>query len=99
VLDEPITYLDIGYQLEVMELIKKLGESLNITIVMVLHDINFALRYSHYLYSIKDRGIYAHGIPRELITEEALEDIFGIKSQILEDKKNNCPFIIPEKAR
>jgi len=99
ILDEPITHLDIGFQLEVMELIKKLGEELHITIIMVLHDINFASRYSHYLFSIKDKVIYSHGNPREMITGEMLNNIFNIQSQIFEDERNNCPFIIPEKAQ
>lgn len=97
ILDEPITYLDIGYQLEVMELIKALGQKLNITIIMVLHDINLAARYSHHLFSIKDKSIYACGEPRHVITEEKLLAIFNIKSQIYEDQRNTCPFIIPEK--
>lgn len=99
ILDEPITYLDIGFQLEVMELIKKLGEEMNITIIMVLHDINFASRYSHYLFSIKDKMIYSHGYPREMITDEKLKNIFNIHSQIFEDERNKCPFIIPEKVQ
>ena len=98
ILDEPITYLDIGFQLEVMELVKKLGEELRITIIMVLHDINLASRYSHYLISLKDKRIYSHGNPREMITDESLNKIFNIRSQIFEDERNNCPFIIPEKA-
>ncbi|GAU79093.1 ABC transporter ATP-binding protein [Fusibacter sp. 3D3] len=97
ILDEPITYLDIGYQLEIMELIKSLGEKLNITIIMVLHDINLAARYSQHLFSIKDKKIYAYGDPRFVITEERLSDIFNIKAQIYEDNRNACPFIIPEK--
>lgn len=97
ILDEPITYLDIGFQLEVMELIRKLGEEMKLTIIMVLHDINFAARYSHYLFSIKDSVIYSHGYPREMITGDKLEKIFNIRSQVFEDKRNNCPFIIPEK--
>ncbi|MBF4691788.1 ABC transporter ATP-binding protein [Fusibacter ferrireducens] len=97
ILDEPITYLDIGYQLEVMELIRTLGAQLNITIIMVLHDINLAARYSHHILSIKDKQIYACGEPRHVITEDKLLDIFNIHSQIHEDHRNTCPFIIPEK--
>ena len=98
ILDEPITYLDIGYQLEVMELIKKLGEEMKITIIMVLHDINLASRSSHYLYSLKDKKIYSRGAPREMITGKTLRDVFHIDSQIFEDERNGCPFVIPEKA-
>ena len=98
VLDEPITYLDIGYQLEVMELIKSLGEQLNITIVMVLHDINLAARYSHYLVSIQNHHVHMQDSPRMMMNEEHLNTVFRIGAQIYEDKINKCPFIIPEKA-
>lgn len=98
VLDEPITYLDIGYQLEVMEMIKTLGEQLNITIVMVLHDINLAARYSHHLISIENHHVHIQDSPRVMMNEENLNKIFRIGAQIHEDKKNNCPFIIPERS-
>lgn len=55
VLDEPTTYLDISYQVEVLELVRKLNRELGITIIMVLHDLNLAARYSDRLYAIKDR--------------------------------------------
>lgn len=97
ILDEPITHLDIGHQLEVLELIKALGRQMNITIIMVLHDINLASRYSHQMYAIKNKSVFSSGSPREMINEANLEGIFSIKSQIMEDEKNNCPFFIPEK--
>ncbi len=98
VLDEPITYLDIGYQLEVMEMIKSLGERLNITIFMGLHDIILSSRYSHHLISIENHHVHIQDSPRVMMNEGNLNKIFRIGAQIHEDKKNNCPFIIPEKA-
>jgi len=98
-LDEPITYLDIGYQVEVLELIQKLKKQLKITIIMVLHDMNFTARYSDWVYILKDRHIYGSGRPEETIEHEKMEQVFGIGSQVLRDKKNNCPFIIPEKLQ
>ena len=53
-LDEPTTYLDIYHQIEILEVVKKLNEEHNITIVMVLHDINQAIKYSHNIVIIKD---------------------------------------------
>lgn len=97
VLDEPITHLDIGYQIEVMELIKSLGQRLDITILMVLHDINLAARYSDYLLTLKDQGVLAFGKPREIINQENVKKIFHIDAQIIEDTQNNCPFMIPER--
>lgn len=96
-LDEPITYLDIGYQIEVLELIKELGERLKITIVMVLHDMNFTARYSGRIYVLKDGHVFNYGKPEDIIEHSNMEHVFGIDSQVIHDGKNNCPFIIPEK--
>lgn len=97
ILDEPITYLDIGHQVDILELIKEIGKKLNITIVMVLHDINLAARYSDRIYSINDKKVYACGTPQQVITHETMGDIFRINAQIYEDKRNSCPFMIAEK--
>ena len=95
ILDEPTTYLDIGYQVEVLELIRQLNRELGITILMVLHDLNLASRYSDRLYAIKDKALYAAGNPAEVITASHLKHIFGIDARILHDADNNCPFFIP----
>ena len=98
-LDEPITYLDIGYQVEVLELIRQLCQQLNITIVMVQHDMNFTARYSDRVYVLKDKHVCNYGSPDEIIARENLKKVFGINSQILWDERNQCPFVIPEKLR
>ena len=96
-LDEPITYLDVGYQVEVLELVKELGERLKITIVMVLHDMNFTARYSNRIYVLKDQKVFNYGNPEEIIERGNMKEVFHIDSQIITDEKNGCPFIIPEK--
>ena len=96
-LDEPITYLDIGYQVEVLELVKGLCDRLKITIVMVLHDMNFTARYANRIYVLKDRHVYDYGNPESIIAQDNMKEVFNIDSQIIHDDKNNCPFIIPEK--
>ena len=98
-LDEPITYLDIGYQVEVLELIQQLCRQLKITIVMVQHDMNFTARYSDHIYVLKDQHVCNYGKPDEVIAQENLKKVFGINSQILRDEKNRCPYVIPEKLR
>lgn len=95
ILDEPTTFLDICYQYEVLELVKKLNEELNITIIMVLHDLNQAARYSHEIIAIKDKGIYVKGKPVEVINEKFLREVFNIRSKILYDDEHKCPFFIP----
>lgn len=98
ILDEPTTYLDISYQVEVLELVKKLNIQYGITIIMVLHDLNLAARYSNLLYIIKDGGVYAQGYPKDIITAKNLYDVFEIEAEIFEDKINQCPFFIPQKT-
>ena len=96
-LDEPITYLDVGYQVEVLELVRELCDRLKITIVMVLHDMNFTARYSDRIYVLKDRKVHIYGDPNHVIERENLQKVFNIDSQLYHDDKNDCPIIIPEK--
>lgn len=95
ILDEPTTYLDISYQVEVLELVRKLNQQFGTTIIMVLHDLNLAARYSDKLYAIKNQGIYAEGCPKEILTCKNLHDVFEIDAEIFEDKINDCPYFIP----
>ena len=86
-LDEPTTYLDIYYQLELLELVKQLNEQYALTIVMVLHDINQALRYSDHIILMKAGQIIAEGAPREVITKEVIKDVYGVNSVFHEDEE------------
>lgn len=86
-LDEPTTYLDIAYQLELLELIRHLNQKNHMTVVMVLHDLNQAARYSDRLVIMRKKGIYAMGTPKEVMTSHMLEEVFSIHAQpvILDD--------------
>lgn len=95
-LDEPTTFLDISYQLEILELVKELNEDLGLTIVMVLHDLNQAARYSHKIYAIKKGCVVDYGKPDDLISQEFLRDVFRIEADIFEDSSNQCPHFIPK---
>lgn len=97
VLDEPTTYLDISYQMEVLELVKELNVTLGISIVMVLHDLNQAIRYSDRIYLLKDGEVFDHGDPCEILNKKTLKDVFNIQADIYEDNNNKCPYIIPNK--
>lgn len=83
-LDEPTTYLDIRYQLEILELVKKLNREFGITIVMVLHEINQAIRFSDSIIGLKDGNVLAQGNPEEIITSELLEQLYGVKLGVIE---------------
>lgn len=77
-LDEPTTYLDIRYQLEILDLIRKLNREYGKTIVMVLHDINQALCYSDVLVGLKDGQVLVSGEPEKVVTRQAVAQLFDV---------------------
>ena len=81
-LDEPTTYLDIRYQLEILDLIRRLNREFGITILMVLHDVNQAIRYSDEVIGLKDGRIVAQGVPREVVSPEFMEEIYGVRLDV-----------------
>ena len=88
-LDEPTTYLDIRYQIDILRLVQKLNREYNITIIMVLHDINQAIHYSDEVIGLKDGKMIFHGKPNEVITKESIKKIYNIELEVLDymDKK------------
>lgn len=79
-LDEPTTYLDIAHQLEVMEIIADVNRRFATTIVMVLHDVNHARLYSDAVLIVKDKGIFAAGSPKKILTAQTLSAVFNVKA-------------------
>ena len=77
--DEPTTYLDIRYQIEILQLVKKLNQEFGITIIMILHDINPAIAYSDNVIGMKDGKVLVEGDPEEVITEESIRELDGIE--------------------
>jgi iron complex transport system ATP-binding protein len=94
-LDEPTTYLDLAYQIEVLDLLKRLNETEGITVVMVLHDINQAARYAHQLIALRDGKVVAQGTPSSVITPQTLESVFGIQARVIADPVTGHPMCIP----
>lgn len=94
-LDEPTTFLDINYQIEILDLMVDLNQRRQTTIVMVLHDINLAARYADYLYAMKNGNLIAQGSPSDIVTEKLIMDVFGMKSRIISDPVSKSPYVIP----
>lgn len=92
-LDEPTTYLDIRYQLQILKLIRQLNREFGITIVMVLHDINQSLYYSDEIVAMKDGKIIAHGQPEEVITTELVKEVYDVDLKV--QRIDGKPFILP----
>ena len=94
-LDEPTTYLDVKHQLDVLDLLTELNRDRGTTIVMVLHDLNLAARYSDELVAVSRGKVFAHGHPREVITKENVKSVFGIDSVIINDPVSDHPAVMP----
>lgn len=78
-LDEPTTYLDIRYQIEILQLVQKLNREFGITIIMILHDMNQAITYSDRIIGMKDGVVLVEGNPEEVITQESIREMYGIE--------------------
>ncbi|WP_421106558.1 ABC transporter ATP-binding protein [Streptomyces sp. NEAU-S77] len=93
-LDEPTTYLDLAHAIDVLDLVDDLHES-GCTVVMVLHDLNLATRYSDNLIVMRAGSILAQGHPRDVITAELLDEAFGLRAAVVDDPVGDRPLIVP----
>jgi len=94
-LDEPTTFLDISHQIEVLDLLAELNQTEGRTIVIVLHDLNLACRYGDHLIAMKDGLIVAEGAPAEILTEQIVEDVFGMPCRVIDDPVSHTPMVVP----
>ena len=94
-LDEPTTYLDVSHQVEVLDLLTDLNEAEGATVVMVLHELNLACRYADHLIVMRDGAIVAAGVPGEILTEQVVEDVFGMRCRVVPDPVSATPMIVP----
>ncbi|MCU1642243.1 MAG: transporter [Nocardia sp.] len=94
-LDEPTTYLDLAHSLEVLDLVDRLHADFGRTVVMVLHDLNLAIRYSDELIVMCAGRIVAQGKPGDIISAELLQQVFGLRAEVLEDPVSGRPMIVP----
>ena len=90
-LDEPTTYLDLNHQLEVLDLLAELNQTQGKTIVMVLHDLNLAARFSHRLLALKEGHLAFTGSVSEVMTATVLRSIFAIEAHIVQDPLHGKP--------
>ncbi|CUL90733.1 iron-enterobactin transporter subunit; ATP-binding component of ABC superfamily [Listeria monocytogenes] len=97
-LDEPTTFLDMYFQLEILELVKRLNQEESLTIVMILHDLNQALMYSDHLIVMKNGEVVAKGEPEELLTTDLIAETYGVVADVLNDA-NNGKYIVPQRRK
>lgn len=95
-LDEPTTFLDITYQIEILDLLTDLNRKKGTTIVMVLHDINLSARYADYIFAVNKGNLISKGTPSEVITEGLIRQVFDLECTVIKDPVSNSPFIVPK---
>ena len=94
-LDEPTSFLDIAHQIEVLDLVRTLNAGRGTTVVMVLHDLAMAARYSDHLVAMREGGVVAQGAPGEVVTESLVEEVFDVRCRILHDPDTGTPVVLP----
>ncbi len=94
-LDEPITHLDWSCQIEVLTLLRELNRSNGKTIVMVLHDLNMAARFSDQMVAIADGRVAIADTPQNVLRPDVLRRVFHIEAQVLVDPRHGCPLCVP----
>ncbi|MEV0885041.1 ABC transporter ATP-binding protein [Streptomyces microflavus] len=94
-LDEPTTFLDASHQLDVLDLLTDLNRERGVTMVAVLHDLNLACRYADHMIAMKDGRILAEGRPADIVTEELVGEVFGMRCSVIEDPASATPMVVP----
>lgn len=93
-LDEPTSFLDMKAQLGVLDFCRALRAQ-GRTLVLVLHDINLALRYANHLLLMRGGSLVASGTPQALITSRLIKEVFDLDARIIEDPESGCPMVVP----
>jgi len=93
-LDEPTTFLDMYYQIELMELIRELNVRQGLTIVVVLHDLNQAVRYGDRIIAMKEGRVVLQGPPEETVTSRTIRDIYGVEALVRREERAGM-YIVP----
>lgn len=91
-LDEPLNNLDMSYGVKMMRTIRDLVDELNKTVIVVVHDINYAAAYADNIIAMKDGQLFKTGTVDEVITKPVLDELFGMDVEVLE--KNNKKMVM-----
>lgn len=98
-LDEPTTYLDVAYQLEVLDLLHQLNQEQGKTVAMVLHDFNMAAEYADHVFVMKSGSLVTQGTPEDVFTCDIIRDVFGVESKVVPHPVSGKPMCIPLRGR
>jgi iron complex transport system ATP-binding protein len=98
-LDEPTANLDIGRQLEILDLIKRLCTEDNLTVLAAVHDLNLAAQYCDRLFLIDEGRIHAQGTPAEVITDKNIKQVYGAENCVYTHPVNGLPTVLLSASR
>lgn len=87
--------LDISHQIDLLELLSELNREKGYTTAAVLHDLNQACRYASHLIALREGKIVAQGAPKEIVTAELIERIYGLRCMIIDDPVAGTPLVVP----
>ncbi len=93
-LDEPTANLDIGRQIEILDLIKGLCRQQNLAVLAALHDLNLASQYCNRLVLISNGRLYKHGTPSEVVTSENIQEVYGADHCVYSHPVNGLPVVL-----
>lgn len=98
-LDEPTSFLDINYQIEIMELLNKLRRDQGLTVIMVVHDLNLASHYCDSILVLKEGTIYAAGHPARVLSADLIQEVYGCWVQVEYRSPDARPTIVFNPSR
>jgi iron complex transport system ATP-binding protein len=93
-LDEPTSHLDIGHQIQVLDLLRRLNRKDSLTIAMVLHDLNLAGEYCNRITLLNDGGIFREGSPAEVLTYQNIEAVYKTVVVVNNNPLNSKPYVL-----
>ncbi|WP_201000394.1 heme ABC transporter ATP-binding protein [Paenibacillus glycanilyticus] len=93
-LDEPTTYLDIGYQVQLLDTVRKWQQERNLTVVAVLHDLNLASLYCDRILVLHKGGVAAMGAPAEVLSVDLIREVYQTEATIVKHPLTGTPQIL-----
>lgn len=88
-LDEPTAHLDLAHQLRMLHLIDRVRRDRGLTVVLVLHDLDHAARFTDRIVAVRDGRVVMDGPPAEVVTAELLADVFGVRGRVVRDDRGS----------
>ncbi len=94
-LDEPTAHLDINFELEIFDILKRMQKERGLTVITVLHNLNLASQYCEKLLLLKEGEVFAWGQEKHVITKENIREVYGVEAIVGKDPLTERPWVFP----